>query len=110
VKRVRARSVRRMNPTALVLVYTVGAAALAMWVELRFGRLTPGSLKARFFHSALALATVQLAVPVMRLLVGEGKSVSHSLFALLYVFLPALIYAFLSSIWLLKLVSGGRPA
>jgi hypothetical protein len=96
-----------MSSSALVLVYTIGAAALAMWVEVRFGRLAPGSLKARFLHTALALATVQLAVPVMRLLVGDGESVGHSMFALLYVFLPALLYAFLASIWLLKLVAGG---
>src|SRR5689334_288997 len=99
-----------MNSTALVLAYAFGAGAPAVWVEARFGRFTPESLRARFFHSAVALAVVQLSIPVLRLLVGDGESVSHALFGLVYVFLPALVYAFLTSIWLLKLVAGGKPA
>lgn len=99
-----------MNSTALVLIYVLGAGALAMWVEVRFGRLTPESMKARFFHLALALAVVQLSVPVLRLVVGNGESVSRAILGLVYVFLPALVYAFLTSIWLLKLVAERRPS
>ena len=97
-----------MNSTALVLVYALGAGVLAMWVEARFGRFTPESLKARFFHLALALAFVQLTVPVLRLVIGDGESVSHALFGLVYVLLPALVYSCLTSIWLLKLVAERR--
>lgn len=97
-----------MSSNALVLLYVLGACALAMWVEVRFGRFTPKSMKARFFHMALALAFVQLSVPVLRLVVGNGESVSRAVLGLVYVFLPALTYAFVTSIWLLKLVSEGR--
>ena len=97
-----------MNSTALVLVFALGSGVLAMWVEARFGRFTPESMRARFFHLALALAFVQLSVPVMQLVVGEGASVSRAVFGLVYVFLPALVYSSLTSIWLLKLVAEGR--
>ena len=97
-----------MNSTLLVLVFALGAGVLAMWVEARFARFTPESMKARFFHMALALAFVQLSVPVMRLVVGNGQSVTRAVFGLVYVFLPPLVYSFLTSIWLLKLVTEGR--
>jgi hypothetical protein len=98
-----------MSSTALVLIYVLGAGVLAMWVEARFARFTPASMKVRFFHLALALAVVQLSVPVMRLVVGNGESVSRAVFGLVYVFLPALVYACLTSIWLLKLIAERRP-
>lgn len=98
-----------MSSTALVLIYALGAGVLAMWVEARFGRFTPESMKARFVHLALALAFVQLSVPVMRLVVGNGESIPRAIFGLVYVFLPALVYACLTSIWLLKLVAERRP-
>jgi len=98
-----------MSSTALVLIYALGAGVLAMWVEARFGRFTPESMKARFFHLALAFAFVQLSVPVMRLVVGNGESVPRAVLGLVYVFLPALVYACLTSIWLLKLLAERRP-
>jgi hypothetical protein len=109
MKRREVHTVWPVNTTALVLIYALGAGALAMWVEARFGRFTPESMKARFFHLVLALAIVQLSVPVMRLVVGNGESVSRAVFGLVYVFLPALVYACLTSIWLLKLIAERRP-
>jgi hypothetical protein len=100
-----------MSSSLLVLVFALGAGVLAMWVEARFARFTPQSLKARFFHMAVALAFVQLSVAVMRLVVGDGESVSRAIFGLVYVFLPPMVYSFLTSIWLLKLMTeGGRSA
>jgi hypothetical protein len=68
-------------------------------------------MRARFVHCALAFAAVQLAPVAIHMIVRDTESGRLALFGLLYVFLPAVVYAFLTSIWLMKLVAGGgRPA
>ena len=88
-----------MDPAAFMIALVVGAALLALWTDLRFPGLGPRSITARLVNAGLAsLALVVTPVP------------SHSgwlqLLAVLGLFLPALGYAFLAGLWLLRSLQG----
>jgi hypothetical protein len=87
----------------LVLILTVGAAALALWTSIRFGGIAPQGMRVSVVHICVALALVNLVVPqLMQPIIGDGESVPRILVALFGVFLPALVYAFLSGLWALS--------
>jgi hypothetical protein len=78
-----------------VLVLTVGAALLALWVDARFPKLAPASLKRVILHVAFAFVVLQLLSGL-----AAGVTVYVALFA---VVLPALMYAFLTAIWFIRI-------
>ncbi len=84
-----------MSKEMFVLALTAGAGLLAMWVYVRFPGLAPARMSRTGLHAGLAFALLMLT-PAM------GGSVLAS-FALAFLFvLPALVYALLSTLWVLK--------
>jgi hypothetical protein len=92
-----------MSAATLLLCFTVGAALLALWTDTRFPGLVPESLERRLIHVGAALLGTQFVAPqAMRLLTDASSSPAVLVAGLLVFFLPALVYTFLTSLWLLR--------
>jgi hypothetical protein len=84
-----------MSNGLFVLALAVGAGLLAMWLHTRFPGLAPERLGRTMLHTGVAFALLKLT-PAL----GEGAA---ALFAGIFLFiLPALVYALLCSIWMLR--------
>ena len=83
-----------MSNGTFVLAFAGGAGLLAVWIHARFPGLAPERLGRTLLHAAVAFTLLQL---------GPGLAGSAALIAGLFlVVLPALVYALLSTIWMLK--------
>jgi hypothetical protein len=99
-----------MSKHDLILLIVLGAAAIAVWVDVRYPRLVPERAERRFAHAGAAFLGAQLLVPVtIQALLGVADSMPVQLVALFALFLPALVYAFLTGIWLLRLLRNVLP-
>jgi hypothetical protein len=94
-----------MTSPALVLLITVGAAVLALWTAARWHSLAPRHPGVRVLHVVAALAAAQYVTPaLMAAVLPDGSSVALEVIALFAIFLPSMVYAFLSGIWVLTLL------
>ena len=82
-----------MSSGLFVLALAGGAAALAMWIHVRFPSLAPEHLGRIMLHAAAAFLLLKVAA------VLEGGATA---FVAIFVFLlPALVYALLCTLWVL---------
>jgi hypothetical protein len=94
-----------MSGSTMVLFFALGGGALALWIDARFPKLAPEGLRRVFFHLLAAMVFAQLALPpIMKLVKGSEIATFAGLFGAA---LPALIYCFLVSIWVIKTLQGG---
>ena len=84
-----------MSNSTFVLAFAAGAALLALWFHVRFPALAPERLGRTILHAATAFAVLEITA-----LTGYGSATALS--ALLLVVLPALVYALLCTIWMLR--------
>lgn len=92
-----------MTTHGLVVTFAVGAAFLAAWIDsARLGRM-PRTIGRTLVHVAGGLLALGLAPSLMAALAPQD-SPTRAMAALLALFLPALIYCFLSWIWVVRLV------
>lgn len=85
----------------------VGAGAIALWVDARFRGLTPQSIRTALIHVGASLVLGQLAVPGAMGLVSDGSSPAVVLAIVFGIAFPALTYALLASIWVIKTLQSG---
>ncbi len=90
-----------MSNGTFVLVLTVAAALLALWLDLRLPRLAPPSLARVLFHVGFAFVTLQLFAALAATL-----TIYVALFGIV---LPMLTYAFLTGIWFIRLAQSLLP-
>ena len=89
-----------MSGGAPVLFFALGGGSLALWIDARFPTLMPAELRRVMFHLLAAMVVAQLALPpIMNFLEGSQVGTLAGLFGAA---LPALIYCFLVSIWVIK--------
>lgn len=89
-----------MSGGTSVLFFALGGGALALWIDARFPTLAPAELRRVMFHLLAAMVLAQLALPpIMNFLEGSEIATLAGLFGAA---LPALIYCFLVSIWVIK--------
>lgn len=82
----------------------IGAVLLAAWVDYRFGKLRPASLGRAAIHAAIAVAVLQATTAGAHYIVGEEGGVARRLTLVLVLFLPGLVYAFLTGLWLMRVL------
>jgi uncharacterized membrane protein YesL len=92
-----------VNVQEVLLVMTLGAALLALWVDVRFPRFAPADIWSALVRLTLALAVGYLVAPLMTLVVRAGGSPA---LALLGIALPALVLFFLAGFWIVRSVQG----
>ena len=85
-----------MSNGIFVLALAAGAGLIAIWIHARFPGLAPDRMGKTVLHAVIAFALLQL----MPGLSGSTVVLFAGVFLLV---LPALVYALLCSIWVLKL-------
>lgn len=101
-----------MTVQTYVICMAVGAAVVALWINVRFPRLMPWKMGRLLIHLVLALVAVQAVSPAM----GSVLSLripAASLAAVFAIAFPVLVYNFLVGAWLIRLAQasagGFRP-
>jgi len=105
----RVRFVRkefRVNVSWVVMLICVGAAAIALWIDVRFPGIAPRALLGVGIHAALAIGAGQLLVPAGMNALVEADSAVLTLVAVFGIAFPALMYAFLVAVWTVKRAQG----
>ena len=86
-----------------MLVVAVGAALIALWLDVRVRRPQPRGVVSTLVNLGAAFIVLsEMPVPVAAI-VGGSDSAARKMAALFLCALPALIYAFLSVVWFFKL-------
>ena len=86
-----------MSNELFLVALAVGAGLLAVWIHARFPGIAPERMAKTMLHTGIAFV-------FLRLIPGHGES-APAVFVSVFVFvLPALVYALLCSIWMLRLV------
>jgi hypothetical protein len=93
-----------VSATAIVCLVVCGAAVTAAWIHVRFPGLAPESLAARALHLGAAVMCLGLAPAAMGLVPDARVEPGAATLALLSVFYPALVYTFVSAIWVARTV------
>jgi hypothetical protein len=88
----------------LLLEVALGAGALAIWLDVRFGSRGPRTMAGTFGHLGGALLTLKLSTSGIVFIVAGSDSPARKMLAIFVALLPPLVYGWLSSIWLLKLL------
>ena len=94
-----------MGRETFLLLFTLGAAALAVWVAVRLPRLAPGSFRAASVHLGTAFLLGAVLGPLLHAVPGLPSAPSL-LAALFAIALPALTYMLLVGMWLVQLAVG----
>ena len=85
-----------------IVIYAAGAAVLALWVDVRFPRLGPGSMRVAGAHVIAAMTIAQLvSVPIGTML--DPAQPQRTAALLVTIVLPTLVYAFLTGLWMFKI-------
>jgi hypothetical protein len=86
-----------------MLVVAVGAALIALWLDVRVRRPQPRRAISTLVNVAAAFVVLStISVPIV-LIVGGSDSPARKMVALFLFVLPAFVYAFLSVVWFFKL-------
>jgi hypothetical protein len=91
-----------VNPGLFVVFIALGAAAIALWIDARFPGIAPANIRGIVIHAALAVAAGQLLVPAGLGFVRSLESHVMTLVGVFGVAFPALIYALLVGVWMIK--------
>jgi hypothetical protein len=95
-----------MSSGLFLLVFSLGAAALALWIFVRMPKLAPSSLTRAFVHVAAAMVVGALLKPALAGVAESGFPLA-AFMALFGVALPGLTYMFVAGAWLLRAASAG---
>ena len=89
-----------MTAGQLLMAFTLGTAALALWSYLRWPGAAPATMKGAVIRVALALILLQVGAAALGL--GVGAAPALAVVIVVVTVVPVLTYAFLASIWFLK--------
>ena len=89
-----------MSKSELLMAFTVGTALLALWSYVRWPGAAPATMKGAAIRVALAIALLQVGVAALGF--GVDAAPTFAVAVLVGVVVPVLTYAFLASIWFLK--------
>jgi hypothetical protein len=98
-----------MGKESFLLVFVLGAAAIAAWVALRLPKLAPTSFKGGTVHVVVTLVVGAVLGPAVHAVPGLPSELSV-LAALFVLALPAITYMLLVGMWIVQLAVAGAPA
>ena len=93
-----------MDKHYFALALFVGAAFLAVWCYVRLETRAPTSLSRVILHTLVAMLALRIASMAVNR--GVGEDVVQTLLILFALLLPALVYVFLASLWVLTTLRG----
>jgi hypothetical protein len=89
-----------MTSGQLLMAFTLGTALLALWSYLRWPGAAPATMKGAALRVVLALGLMQVGAGALG--VGVEAAPAFGIFVVVGVAIPVLTYAFLASIWFMK--------
>ena len=89
-----------MTSQQLLFAFTIGTAALALWSYVRWPGAAPATMMGAILRVLLAVALLQVGVGGLNM--GIAVFPSIGILLVVAVVVPILTFAFLSSIWLMK--------
>ncbi len=92
-----------MTTHSLVYAIVGGAALLALWLDRRRAGRMPESARSVFAHTGVAFASLT-AAPLLMALTQTKDSPPRAMASLFLLVLPSFVYAFLTWIWLVRLL------
>jgi hypothetical protein len=95
-----------MTVQTFLIALTVGAGAIALWINFRFPTLAPDSIRRAVVHVGAALLFGQIVVPALHSFIVDVTPIVRALLTTFVLGLPALVYAMLSSIWVIRIAQG----
>jgi hypothetical protein len=90
---------------SFLIPLSVGAALLAAWADYRFEARRPASFARRGIHIAAAYCLLQLSVVVSERLMPDQASDARRVAVLFCLFLPSLVYTFVTCLWLVRMLA-----
>jgi hypothetical protein len=97
-----------MSMTTFVLALCTGAAALALWLAVRFPDLGPKDLTKAVLHLAASMVVLQLLVPAIHAVAATGVPQAQVVVSV-GIALPGLMYVFLAAAWLIRATASHLP-
>src|SRR4029077_7343353 len=91
-----------MGKAEFTVALAVGAFLLASWVDARIGDARPESPIRRSVHVLLGLVVLKLAGVLGAFVPACGVPKLSVLIAVMVFFLPALVYTFLTGLWMMR--------
>ena len=98
-----------MGKESFLLLFVLGAAAIAAWIALRLPKLAPTSFRGGTVHLVATLVVGAVLGPAVRAVPGLPSELSV-LAAQFLVALPAITYMLLVGMWIVQLAVAGAPA
>jgi hypothetical protein len=95
-----------MTVHQFLMVLTIGAGAIALWINFRFPKLAPEGLRMAIIHIGAAILVGQVLLPGLSDAVPGSNPVVRALVTTFILGLPALVYALLASIWVIRIAQG----
>lgn len=95
-----------MSNGSFLLVFSLGAAALALWIFVCLPKLGPTSLTRAFAHVAAAMVIGAILKPALAGVAESGLPLAVFV-ALFAVALPGLTYMFVAGAWLFRAAGAG---
>jgi len=89
-----------MTAGQLLIAFTLGAAALAIWTYVRWPGAAPATMKGAIVRVVIALALLRVGIGVLE--IGDGASPFVASLVVVGSVIPVLTFAFLASIWFMK--------
>jgi hypothetical protein len=89
-----------MTAGQFLTVLTIATAVLALWSYVRWPGAAPATFKGAILRMVIALALMQVAIGVLH--AGVDAAPSLGVLVIIGAVVPVLTYAFLASIWFMK--------
>ena len=91
-----------MGAQGFILLLTVASVVLAVWLDLRFESRRPQSVVRRLVHAAVAFVVLEITAAAVASVLRGRAPLGEQTLVLLLVYLPSMIYTFLTGIWLVR--------
>lgn len=95
-----------MTVQTFLIALTVGAGMIALWINFRFPKLAPESIRRAVVHVGAALLVGQIGLPVLHSFIADVNPMVRALLTIFVLGLPTLVYGMLSSIWVIRIAQG----
>lgn len=95
-----------MTVHQFLAVLALGAGLLALWINFRFPKLAPEGIWTAVVHVGVAILAGQVLVPTLSHAMPELSPPAQALLITFALGLPALVYALLASIWVIRIAQG----
>ena len=88
------------------VLFVAAAAAVAIWIVVRLPERAPTEFRRAFIHFGVSMVGMYLISPILQHDLASLPQPFQLYLSVFGVLLPALVYRFVATIWLLRLATG----